>query len=211
MKKLFLAALAFVAFSCSKDAATTTPVASEALYYFKAKLNGTSFDYTQNNTLMPTHAAVVSSGYVGNGFDHSHYYSCMMMPYPTPDNYYPRLEISFDHMYMSDSQDTGETEAFYGLFDPVPTNFITDTQDNNFIKGISCGYIKSDGTYYTTKKGDQTGSSMTVTSSVSGTNGAYKTKTIKGTITCKLYNEMDPSDVITLTNGTYKLYFQEYN
>lgn len=211
MKKLFLATLALVLFSCSKDAATTEPVTAEALYYFKAKLNGTTFDYTQNNTLTPSHAAIPSSGYSGNGFNHSHYYACMMMPYPTPSSYYPRLELSFDHMYMSDSQDTGETEAFYGLFNPVPTNFITETEDNNYVKGISCSYVTADGTYYTTKKGVQTGSSMTVTSSVSGTSNGYKTKTIKGTITCKLYNEMDPSDVITLTNGSYKLYFGEYN
>lgn len=211
MKKIILAALSIVLFSCGGDSDTTTPVATEDANYFRARLNGNPFDYTQNNTLAPTHVAVPSFGYSGVGFDHSHYYASMMMPYPTPDNYYPRMELSFDNMYLSDSNDTGETEAFYGLFQPAPTNFLNDTQANNHEKGITCTYIKQDGTIYSTQYGTQTGSTMTVTSSVSGKDGNFKTKKLKGTITCKLYNEMDPTDVITLTNGTYKLTFQEYN
>lgn len=54
---------------------------------------------------------------------------------------------------------------------------------------------------------------MTVTSSTSGieAGGSLKIQTIVGTVNCKFYNENDPTDIIVLTNGKYKLIFREFD
>ena len=39
--------------------------------------------------------------------------------------------------------------------------------------------------------------------------GNLKIITIVGNVNCKLYNQNNPSDVIALSNGTYKLIFRE--
>jgi len=74
-------------------------------------------------------------------------------------------------------------------------------------------YSNVNGTRYSSMYGDQTGSTMTVISSTAGTATGtnLKTRTIVGTVNCKLYNEVDPTDVITLTNGKYKLVFEEFD
>ena len=47
---------------------------------------------------------------------------------------------------------------------------------------------------------------------VAGTNDfGFQTQTITGSVNCKLYNENDVNDVIVLTNGTFKLVFQEFD
>ena len=90
-------------------------------------------------------------------------------------------------------------------------NFISEAQYNNLIKGIGLTYISPSNVSYSTLYGDQSGSNMAVSSSTSGYERNLKSKTLVGTINCKLYNVNNPSDVIVLTNGTYKLVFVEFD
>lgn len=217
MKKVILLALTISLFSCSSDEATAllplpTPTPDESsLAHFRASLNGQEFNYSQTNNLAPTHYCQPVTGYSGLDSAKSIYYASFMMPYPSPD-FTPRLDVTFNNMYQTNDTST-ETAAFYGLFTNIPTNFITEVDEDNWVKGISVNYVKADGTWYTTLDGDQTGSTINITSSTSGTvaGTSYKTQTISGTVSCKLYNDTNHSDVIVLTNGNFKLVFEEYN
>ena len=44
-------------------------------------------------------------------------------------------------MYVTNDSST-ESAAFYGLFSPAPTNFITDTQEDNWEKGVEVDYAE---------------------------------------------------------------------
>ena len=73
-------------------------------------------------------------------------------------------------------------------------------------------YCDADGQYYNTKRGGQAGSTFTVAgSSEAEDNTGLQTKTVWGTVSCKLYNIDNPDDVINLTNGTYKITLVEFN
>lgn len=212
MKKLFLATLALVLFSCSKDSPTTNPVTNTDVAYFRANLNGTPLDYTQNNSFAPAHYNSTSIGFSGNGFDHSHYYASDMVP-PGGANY-PQIGIEYNNMYITNDSST-ESEAFFGLFNPAPTNFITKTEESNWVKGVKVTYYKADGTYYTTLDGSQTGSTITITNKTETTTrdlgGDIRYVKLTGTVNCKLYNYDNPSEApIVLTNGKFKLQFHEY-
>ena len=134
MKKIILAALALVLFSCSSDSpATTAPVTNTDVAYFRANLNGSPLNYTQNSSFAPTHYNSIGTGFSGNGFERSHYYAADMVPAGGAD--YPQIGITYHNMYVTNDSST-ESAAFFGLNNPDPTNFITDTQEDNWEKGV---------------------------------------------------------------------------
>lgn len=214
MKKVLLLVFALSLFSCSSEDSTTEPIVpSNAIAYFTASLNGQALNYSQANYVNPTHSYSFYNGYSGGPdyFDKSYHYGCDTQPYPS-QNFYPQIGLTFNNMFNTNSG-VSETDAFYGLFANTPTNFITSAQEYDLVKGIHVSYQSPSGVTYTSLSGDQTGSTMTVTSSVSGIEegGSLKIQTVVGTVSCKLYNEDNASDVITLTNGSYRLIFREFN
>jgi hypothetical protein len=72
-------------------------------------------------------------------------------------------------------------------------------------KGVEVGYQAADNLNYSTMGGSQSGSTFVITGSSEGMDGLYKIKTITGTFSCKLYNQDDNTDVINVTNGTFKI------
>jgi hypothetical protein len=213
MKKIFLLALAISLFSCSKnndDEQIVTPPA-DAIAYFRASLNGQALDYSQTNYTTSAYSYSYYNGFQsGPGyFDKSYHFGCIMQP-SNNINFYPQIDLTFSSMYNTNSG-VSQTDAFYGLFTTIPTNFITSTQETNLVKGINVNYTSPSNVYYSTLNGDQTGSTMTVTSSTTGieAGGNLKIITIVGIVSCKLYNSTNPADIITLSNGTYKLIFRE--
>lgn len=216
MKKLLLIALAISLFSCNNDD-TPAPVAplpsANAIAYFRASLNGIPLDYSQNNNVNPTHGYGFNIGYSGvNTFDRSYYYGCFMIPSNTTNDF-PQISLTFNNMFNSSLTTETETSAFNTNFATPPTNFITNTEESNYVKGIDVSCQSPTGVRYSTLYGSQVGSSMTVSSSVAGieTGGFLKTQTVTGTVSCKLYNQSNSSDVIVVTNGSYKLIFREDN
>jgi hypothetical protein len=213
MKKALLLLLSISLFSCSKseEVVAPTPTNTDAIAYFRASLNGSALDYSQTNYTTSAYSYNYYNGYqAGPGsFDKSYHYGCIMT---TSDvtNFYPRIDLTFSNMYNTNSG-VSQTNAFYGSFATIPTNFITSTQESNLVKGINVNYTSPSDVTYSTLDGDQTGSTMTVTSSTTGIEpgGNLKIITIVGTVSCKLYNSSNPSDVIVLSNGTYKLIFRE--
>lgn len=215
MKKAFLLLTSFVLFSCSNNSdpeVTPLPTPFESIAYFKGILDGQTINYHQDNYISPTHSYGYENGFQTFGSQKYFFYGSKMTPYPPTSSFYPNIDLVFYNLYHS-SNFSDETVAFPTLFTTPPTNFLTEAQYDNLEVGISLEYYALDGTRYSTFKGPQTGSVMTVTSSTTGTEGAggLQIQTIVGTVNCKFYNTTDPTDVVVLTNGKYKLIFREYN
>ncbi len=218
MKKIFLIIGLSLIISCSKDSEDTpiVPPASvtddNSIAYFKAALNGQQFDYVMTNSLLSTHAYQPSISITSTNveFERAFSYGAFMYPYPKATNG-PEIELSFNNMYKTFNLST-ETAAFPNLFNPIPTNFLTSDQNSIGGKGIELSYTNSSGTYYSTLNGSQIGSLISF-SNVNLVTGNFnlKAQIITGTINCKLYNYENLSDVVTVTNGKFKLIFQENN
>ena len=214
MKKLALAILSLTFFSCSSsddDAATpiTPAPVNNSVAYFYSKINNVSLTFDQDNTMNPTSYNSASLGFRGIGSDKYFYYGSMMERYNSSD--VTSLDLTFHNMYHSTSY-SDETTNFYSNFNIKPTNFLTEAQESNLEKGISVFYTDASGETYSSLYGSQTGSTIAYTSSTQGTNTfGLQTLTIVGTVNCKLYNTNDVTDVKTLTNGSYKLTFQEFD
>ncbi len=211
MKKLSILVLGLLMFSCSSDDSNDTQEdSSSAVAFFKANLTNLSVNYIQDNSNSPSHVNQQSIGYSATGSNKSFYYSSNMQPLGLND--YPSLDITLHHMYES-TDENAETTNFNTIFSNKPTNFITSSQDFNWTKGVSVTYTDNNDDTYSTLSGSQTGSTITYTSTVAGTNSltGLQTQTVTGTVACKLYKDNDPSVIINLTAGSFKLVFQEYN
>lgn len=211
MKKilLFLAAAALV--SCSNDdnnSNVPTPTAT-ATTYVKGTMGTTAFDYSYYlNSPMSVYAYGYTNGFSGDGFTRYYYYGGSFSPVSDFDK---NLSISFENMFSG--QESEESTEFYNTFETVPTNYITSLQDDAHLKGVEVDYSSDADTFYSTKFGGQSGSSFTVVSATEGIEpgGSLKILTLVGTMTCKLYNYMEPSDVISISNAQYKIVLREYN
>lgn len=212
MKKILLLAISIALFSCSKSDNPVTPqLVTNSIAYFKASLNGQLLDYTVTDYLTSIYSFSYYNGFQSGPdyFDKSYHFGCIMQPSNTT-NFYPQISLTFSNMYNTNSG-VSQTDAFYGLFTTIPTNFITSDQEDDLIKGIDVSYTNQSNENFSTLYGNQTGSTMTVLSSVSGVEPltGLKIITIVGTVSCKLYNENLPTNVIVLSNGTYKLILRE--
>jgi hypothetical protein len=207
MKKLFLLALPFILFSCSSDddAEIIIPTSPQgnAVAYFRGNVDGVATDYTYNYN-----AGSAAYGYSNSaeGFPGENWYSYGGF-IGTPD-YSKGVTIYCDNMYFGGSQ--GESEDFYNTFETVPTNYLTNAQIDAHVKGIEIEYQKN-GDGYRSSNGSQTGSTFVVTSVSEGIEegGTEKIKTIIGTFNCKVYNDDNVADAVTITNGSFKVILKE--
>jgi len=213
MKKVLLMLLTVSLFSCSSDEASVEPTPSgNEIAYFRASLDGVALNYSQTSfTESSSHEYSYTNGFSGNGFDKSFYYGCAMRPTSSME-FYPQIDLTFTGLITTTDYSV-ETAGFYDAFalNALPTNFVTMEQENDGVKGVYVMYETPEGVRYSSLSGDQTGSTVAYTTSTSGTEGPFKTQTVIGTVSCKLYNEANPSDVIVLTNGQYKLIFREFD
>ncbi|HEY0047258.1 MAG TPA: hypothetical protein VGB44_11155 [Flavobacterium sp.] len=214
MKKLILCAFAAVLFSCSSDENSNdndnAPESGAA--YMKGKMDNTTFDYTVNNNSSDTFAYSAASGYGALDLERWYYYAGVITNF-NPPTLAPQMIIGWDNMfYGPNGNEAEETAAFYDTVATLPTNFLTAAQDDAHMQGLTIDFKAADGTHYSTMNGSQTGSSITVDGSTQGSTavGAQKTKTVWGTFTCKLYNDDDPTDVIVVTDGKFKIILSEY-
>jgi hypothetical protein len=197
---------------CSKDDSSNNVPASEtanATAFFIATVGNETLKYIQDNSNKPNFVNGLSIGYKGLDSEKSFYYGSTMGPNTIAEH--ASLDITMHNMYKSTSTDD-ETTNFNKTFTLKPTNFITSSENESLTKGISVTYTNAIGVVYTTLKGSQTTSLISYTSAVSGIGqNNLQQQLIIGAVNCKLYNENNPSDVLTLTNGTFKLYFREYD
>jgi hypothetical protein len=209
MKKLILFAFAAVLFSCSSDDSSNNNSTS-GVAYIRGKMDNVSFDYTFNNTASDTYLYNATTGFSGLGFDRWYYYGGSLSKF-TPPTFTPAFYISWNNMYFGESGDeAGESAAFYNTVGDLPSNFLTAAQDDAHTPGIDISFEAEDGSYYSSKDGSQTGSALSVTNYTEGMSNGTKTMTVVGTFSCKLYNTEDTTDIIVVTNGTFKMILSEF-
>lgn len=211
MKKLLFVALPFLLLSCSSDNDNTyvppieTP-SGNAYSYMRGTMNGTPFDYTyklNNPNSDIAYGAMVNISQLG--FDRWFSYGGQFSPEIMSDE---RIYISFANVFSGSYEE--ESVEFHNAFETIATNYLDYNEDNVLhYKGIDVGYQASEGVYYYSTGGSQTGSTFTITDTSEGTEGGLKTKTVVGTFNCKLYNQDNAADVKTITNGTFKVVLRE--
>lgn len=211
MKKLWLLALPIILFSCSSsddDQPTViVPInpSGDAYSYARGDMDGAAFNYTFNtNDIMGTvmYGPITSVSSLDS--DRWFSYGGMFSPISNMDKF---LYVSFSNIYNGSYED--ESAQFHTAFATVPSNYITFAQDDNRVRGFEVGYQAAENQNYSTMGGSQTGSTCVILSAVDGTESGIKIKTITGTFSCKLYNQDDATDVINVTNGTFKVVVSE--
>lgn len=211
MKKLLFFFVGLALISCSNDESNdNSGETTNSVAFFKANVGGQTLNYIQDNSNNPAYFNEINIGYNGQGFEKSYYYGANMVTLSSVD-YYPSLDLTMHNMYQSNNE-ADETTNFNNSFAVKPTTFISYAQDGNWIKGVSVTYIKANGDRYSTLAGSQPNSSIMYNTGIASTSQfGLQRQTITGTVTCRLYNENDVNDVLELTNGSFKLIFEEFN
>jgi hypothetical protein len=212
MKKLLLVLITVTAISCTVTEDSSSHQGIYVSPYIIGENNGVPFAFKIDDT--GNYFSQASQFYI-NGPNpdapYCFYYGMEMQSRDVaPGNSVgPSYVVSFKNMQSCYVEN--EPNHFYQAFDHTPTNFITDEQFSNIIKGAEVGYW-SPNKYYSTLYGSQAGSAMTITRTTRSVmpGGSLKTVIVSGTFHCKLYDGNNPSDVMTITNGKFCITCQSY-
>ena len=77
------------------------------------------------------------------------------------------------------------------------------------VNGAEIVYEDSNGEIWSSKSGNQTGSTFIVTSCISGVDGITPIELVRGTFTCKVYSTSQPTIHKTITDGGFYLIFEK--
>lgn len=214
MKKLFLILSAFALFSCSSNddadeqiapPSVETPEEAAINFYFKGKRNGTPFEYAVAPHLTG-YGYVFLNSHTSGGDPYFVSYGAAIQLNETEE----RMGVKFENLYSGYLEQ--EHAAFYDSLAGLTTNFLTEEQMFSGMKGLHVSYESPDGTTYSSMYGNQSGSSVTILSATQGVmpGGSLNTMTIIGQVRCRLYDPNNPSDMFSITDGKFKLYYQGY-
>lgn len=76
--------------------------------------------------------------------------------------------------------------------------------DDTEIPGPEVVFVDQNATHWSSRYGNQLGSTFTITQNVQGKTSDRRY--LKGTFSCKVYNEFDPSQFKTITNGEFDVF-----
>ena len=213
MKKLLLILLFITLFSCSSNddsgenmqiPSVETPQESALKYYFNGKLNDAPLEYAIGPNLTGcTFEFVNSSTSGGNPYFVSYGSSIISISEGHS------MTVKFENLFSGYHQE--EHAAFYDSFAGLTTNFLTEDQMFEGLKGVNV-ILDFPENSYSSLYGNQAGSKIEILSTTRGVmpGGSLRTMTIIGKLSCKLYNSNDPSVVYTITDAKFKLLFQAY-
>lgn len=209
----------FIAFtSCSSDDNDNNGQefnGDDYLYYISGKINGQPFLFGQR-----VDATVLD--YSEPGFGNSVTTPCAFNPsngglnyaagvYPSLDNE-ARPEIYFDFVrfYLCDPNFNNNPAGSFNASFPVRMYDLATS--NNSISGTTGAvamFYAPDATNNMTRYGslnaDQSGNSFEITSSTNTSNFAQRKQFIEGNFSFKLYNDLDSSDIVEITEGQFKM------
>ncbi|WP_282030185.1 hypothetical protein [Winogradskyella eximia] len=214
---LLLATLMFSACSSDDSSSESDVNNDDYLYFISGKINGEPFVYGQKETATTLDYSLLFSG-------NSITTTCAYYPdngglnyaigvYPNFDNEArPNMSFDFIRMYLCGSEDSA-AQMFNDAFPISSYDYaISDNVVNGSTGDVSVSY-SPDSTveeWYSTLGGDQSGSNFEITSSTN-TNVIFGAQTIEisqlleGNFSLKLYNTENPTDVIEITEGQFKL------
>jgi hypothetical protein len=203
MKKLLLLALPLLMFACSSDS-DSGPSETAGVAFIKGKQDGVAFNYTFNNVASDNFLYNANSGFSGEGFDRWYYYGGSLVSF-TPPDFTPTFYIVWNNMFFGASgNESGETAEFYNTVSELPTNYLTEAQDDAHMPGLDIQFDGPDDVVYSSRYGSQAGSTFAISGSSEGVDSitGLKTKTVWGTFSCKVYNSDNPAEGINVANST---------
>ncbi|PTX64096.1 hypothetical protein C8N46_101706 [Kordia periserrulae] len=223
MKHIFKALLAcsiILAISCSNndegsgDELSFNP--EDYHYFISGKINGESFLYGQRKDATTVDYNIIHSGGTTT--------ECAYYPETGGVNYYsgvypnfeeetlPSMNFGFVRFYLCSEMDaTSQSAVFNERFALGNYEIATKDDISGTTGGIYFEYSSNslEGPYYNSN-GDQSSSYCEITSSTNANQYLLEVlvnsqQIIEGNFSVKLYNEEDSSDVIEITDGSFKL------
>ena len=210
MKKtfLFLSAITFLFLSCKKN--DPQPVTNTYIPVYSA--SATLDDTAHWNT--------------GDLLNHSH--SGNIHTFPSIDSLQTDYLAFFDNNFIvpgdasSGRMMIGLSGFRYKLSEYVATilpfhqsmeDVLTTTYyaDSSGIAGPEVVWVDYNFEKWSSRYGDQSGSTFTITDNMQGENSNYETvRRLRGTFSCKVYRMSDPTQFRTVTNGNFHIYLPKY-
>ncbi len=232
-KNVFLLALIFAVLlpGCGKDDDSDNEEMEEAqenagadredyYYFISGKINGKDFIYGQpidQTTLIyqeayniPLESATCAYSY-DQGLDSKINYGTVMYPNFDNEDTLPSLGIDFIRFYScSDVQES--YEVFNDIFSIGAYDFSEDDENEGTMKQVGLNYSPNaiSDAYYVSYGGDQSDSTFKITSTTENNDYLLNTlvtqrQIVEGEFSAKVYNINDPSDVLEITEGRFKI------
>lgn len=192
----------FIVFTaCEKD--EDTPVDEPAGSFFSAVINGNNKSITSgNNGYLSANSDTCYTDLVGDHFNSS------IVFYQAPSGYYisSREVIEFSLVNLLDSLMLNKDSMFHGrLSEPTLPVFTYYAQDSALATGVQIKWRNSDGVWYSTAGGAQSGGVYIDTTRNTTSVGGFSSREIYIRFDCSLY-EIDGEGSLNLTNGKARVY-----
>jgi hypothetical protein len=211
MKKIiYLFGLLVLASSCNKDDDNSTetpdpPVTTSSNPYFSGSLNGSSWSYT-----FPT--SQNGMGYsAGWNYENDQLSLDYFSSYEElgPDFEPVNGIMSAGYSGFEYQLSTYDAAAFQSSMAAAPQTYYVDNGSN---AGFEISFMENDGTFWSTRFGSQSGSSLMITTNEEAPSYMNQAaRRFKGAATCKLYNSENPSEFKTITNASFHFLLYEYD
>lgn len=228
MKKLSLLLGLLILTNCSSEdnnSASNQINPDDYVYYISGKINGEDFVYGQlaDATVLdysqPDYGNSITTNCAYNPDTGGLNYACGV--YPNLDSEArPSMSFDFIRFYLCDPNfDNNAGETFNDAFPIGIYNTAVSNNDNNGTTGAVSLNYRPDSTnnmlFYNSLGDNQAGNSFEITSSTNfnqifGSQVLSISQLIEGTFSYTLYNTENPSDVIEITEGKFKLYVNFY-
>ncbi|WP_178990839.1 DUF5025 domain-containing protein [Winogradskyella schleiferi] len=216
---LYLIVLCFsFCYNCSSDSDSNDDEtdSNEYIYFMSGKIDGESFIYGQKTSateldytsgLSVTLPAVCAYNPDTGGFNYSPFV------YPNfDDESRPTMGIDFVRFHLC-TDDSSQLETFNDKFPTTSYEFAdSDLASSGLVGKIGLTYSPNaqDGPYYSTYGGDQSNSTFEITSSTAFNTYFADTlisagQIVEGNFSATFYNSEDPSDIIVITDGQFKM------
>ncbi len=202
MRKLLILCVSIALISCDSDdggsSGPSTP-SPTAEYYITSTMDGSNVMYEDDDTYEITLSLDANIGSEGCTFNYGSFLS------NASQNYLPSYGITFKNWIQTLPGQCTDDDTFAPSFEVGPVNFSFGT-----MKGVVITYQTSEGQTYTTAAGTQDNNLFEVTAIeiVEPTTFSDVSAKIKGTFSCTLYNNTNPTDLKVITNGTFSLPFE---
>lgn len=222
MKKTIILVLSFIALlGCSSDSdSDNQPNPADYSYFISGRINGEPFIYGQltNDTVLD---------YSQPGYGNSIITNCAFNPtvggvtyasgvYPNlDDEMRPSMYFDFVRFYLCDPNfDNNANEIFNDSF-PVGSYTTAVSNDDNIgttgAVGLTYFPDATGNVTYQSFNENQTGNTFEITTSINsnvilGSQVLRRSQLIEGTFSFTLYNTVDASDTVTVTDGQFKLF-----
>lgn len=202
-------------FSCKKEETTPTPLptpptqgpAAEKLF-ISAKVDGATWKVEELKDDYFFAASWSGSENVTEmdvDYKGSFFLDDFDGPVPTPAA--GIMEVGMSNYHYNISEYSGSDDLFNNSFTVGSKNYYIEGDVGT---GAEIYFQDATDNFWSSRYGDQTGSTYKITSITNTTYNGPKGKLLEGTLSCKVYAIGDPSQFKTITNGKFKIIFNKY-